>query len=143
LVSLRAATILPDARGASFQLATTAFEQAFTAQRPECPLESGHALAHDSVAAWKAAPRAIHSGSTRASERGSQMSLEKKYANYLQVGHNALEIVLEFGQLHKDNPEPLIHSAIITSPAYAKHFLQVLAESITQYEHDFGEIAEP
>src|SRR6202011_4678239 len=35
-------TILPDVRGASFQLATTAFEQAFTAQRPECPLESGH-----------------------------------------------------------------------------------------------------
>ena len=71
------------------------------------------------------------------------MPLEKKYANYLQVGHNALEIVLEFGQLHKDNPDPLIHSAIITSPAYAKHFLQVLAESIAQYEHDFGEIVEP
>jgi hypothetical protein len=56
-ISLQAAKIVPDARGASFQLATTAFEQAFTAQRPECPLESGHALAHDSVAAWKAAPR--------------------------------------------------------------------------------------
>ncbi len=70
------------------------------------------------------------------------MPLENKYANYLQVGHNALEIVLEFGQLHKDSNEPLIHTGIVTSPAYAKHFLRTLAESIEAYEGEFGEIAE-
>jgi hypothetical protein len=68
------------------------------------------------------------------------MAIERRYANYLQVGHNALEIALEFGQLHQGSADPLIHSAIITSPAYAKRFLQILQQTIESYEREYGEI---
>jgi hypothetical protein len=70
------------------------------------------------------------------------MAIERRYANYLQVGHNALEIALEFGQVHQGSSGPLIHSAVITSPAYAKQFLRTLEDSIAAYERQYGVIPE-
>lgn len=63
--------------------------------------------------------------------------LEGKYVNYFEVGHNAFEFVLDFGQCYVGNQEPQLHTRIVTSPAYAKAFLETLRESVEQYERKF------
>ena len=66
--------------------------------------------------------------------------IEGKYANYFQVGHNAFEFLLDFGQLYSDGQQEKFHTRIITSPPYAKELLKVLGEAIEQYELTFGSI---
>jgi hypothetical protein len=66
--------------------------------------------------------------------------LEGRYANALKVGHNAFEFLLEFGQTTEDDSEVRCLCRIVTSPAYAKAFLQTLQESIERYEETFGRI---
>ncbi len=65
---------------------------------------------------------------------------EGRYANYFNVGHNAFEVILEFGQFYEGNQEPRMHTRIVTSPAYAKALLGLLQSSIAQYEGTFGPI---
>lgn len=67
---------------------------------------------------------------------------EGKYANYLEVGYNAFEFIFDFGQLYKAGERPIIHTRIVTSPAYAKAFLETLGNTLGQYERGFGEIRE-
>lgn len=69
----------------------------------------------------------------------AQMS-DGKYANYFQIGENALEFVIEFGQLYSDEPAPLIHTRIITSPTYAVQLLSLIEDALRQYEEQFGPI---
>jgi hypothetical protein len=66
--------------------------------------------------------------------------IEGRYANYFNVGHNALEFVLDFGQHYSENEEAELCTRIITSPAYAKIFMELLLESITKYEMEWGPI---
>lgn len=64
--------------------------------------------------------------------------LEGKYVNYFEVGHNAFEFVLDFGQSYVGSQEPQLHTRIVTSPVYAKAFLETLQESVEQYERSFS-----
>ena len=66
--------------------------------------------------------------------------LEGRYANYFQVGHNAFEFVLDFGQFYPENTEARFHTRIVTGPAYAKVLSETLRGSIDQYEQTFGVI---
>jgi hypothetical protein len=66
--------------------------------------------------------------------------LEGRYANYFKVGHNALEFLLDFGQLYAESQEAHFHTRIVTNPTYAKALLALLRESIAQYEQTFGVI---
>jgi hypothetical protein len=66
--------------------------------------------------------------------------LEGRYANSFQVGHNAFEFVLDFGQVAPESGQVQFHTRIITGPVYAKTFLGVLQDSINQYEQTFGAI---
>jgi hypothetical protein len=64
---------------------------------------------------------------------------EARYSNHLEIGHNAFEFLFEFGQLYNGNDrEPRIHTRIVTSPFYAKHFSRLLQESISRYEENNG-----
>lgn len=65
---------------------------------------------------------------------------EGRYANYFNVGHNAFEVVLAFGQFYEGNVKPQLHTKIVTSPAYAKTFLELLRDSLEQYEKAYGAI---
>ena len=65
---------------------------------------------------------------------------EGRYANYFNVGHNAFEVILEFGQFYEENEQPRLHTRIVTSPDYAKRLLELLQESLGQYEKQFGVI---
>jgi hypothetical protein len=66
--------------------------------------------------------------------------LEGRYANSFQVGHNAFEFLLDFGQVAPESEKTQVHTRIITSPVYAKAFSEVLKESVNQYEQTFGVI---
>lgn len=66
--------------------------------------------------------------------------IEVKYANYLKVGHNAVEFVWEFGQIFTIVEDERCSARIVTSPFYAKCFLATLRDSIDQYEQTFGVI---
>jgi hypothetical protein len=69
-------------------------------------------------------------------------SLEGRYANYFEVGHNAFEFVLDFGQFYRHRDRVRHHTRIFTSPAHAKALLAVLKESMDRYERSFGVIVE-
>ena len=66
--------------------------------------------------------------------------LEGRYANYFQVGHNAFEFLLDFGQFYPESTVAQFHTRIVTGPVYAKALSEVLQESIDRYEKVFGAI---
>ena len=71
--------------------------------------------------------------------------IEVRYSNYLEIGQNAFEFVLAFGQLYEDEQRAIMHTKIVTSPFYAKRFSEFLQESIRRHEQTSGPIpdAEP
>ena len=68
--------------------------------------------------------------------------LEGQYANYFKVGHNAYEFVIDFGQYYTESEEAELCTRVVTSPIYAKAFLETLCESIERYERTYGTIKE-
>lgn len=70
-------------------------------------------------------------GSGKTEDRGP---LEGRYANFFKIGHNAYEIIIEFGQLYEAEGTPRIHSRIITSPAYARELLETLRRTVEENE---------
>ncbi len=71
------------------------------------------------------------------------LRLEAKYANYFQVGQNTREFIIEFGQFHVEDSDPLVHTRIVTAPSFAKSFLTALAEAVASHEERYGPIEEP
>lgn len=65
---------------------------------------------------------------------------EGKYANHFHIGYNAFEMILQFGQFYEGNVQPVMHTTIITSPAYADNLLKLLSGSLAQYKKSFGEL---
>lgn len=73
---------------------------------------------------------------------GPNGPLEGHYANYFQVGFNAVEFLLDFGQ-HFAGPNGVrLQRRIVTGPIYAKVFLKILAKSVKRYEKLYGVIPE-
>lgn len=66
---------------------------------------------------------------------------EGRYANHFQVGHNAFEVILQFGQFYEGNTQPVMHTTIITGPAYAESLLKLLSSTLAQYKRTFGEVS--
>ncbi len=66
--------------------------------------------------------------------------LEGRYANFFQVGHNAFEFLIDFGQLYPDENQGQVHTRIVTSPAYIQELMKVLRDSVEKYEQRFGTI---
>jgi hypothetical protein len=66
--------------------------------------------------------------------------LEGRYTNYFEVGHNAFEFVLAFGQFYPESEEPRLHTRLITGPTYAKVLAETILESLCRYEQVFGAI---
>jgi hypothetical protein len=66
---------------------------------------------------------------------------EGRYANHFSIGHNAFEVILEFGQFYEGSERAVIHTRIVTSPAYAAGLLELLGHTVRQHEETFGPIA--
>ncbi len=65
-----------------------------------------------------------------------------KYVNWFNIGHNNYEFVLDFGQFHAAESDPLLHTRIVTGPAYAKALAELLSDSVRKYEAEFGRIGD-
>jgi hypothetical protein len=57
-----------------------------------------------------------------------------KYANFFDVGVNPNELVIDFGQFYGRGTQPTVHTRIVTTPAYGRELLAVLARSIGELE---------
>jgi hypothetical protein len=68
------------------------------------------------------------------------LTLEARYANHFHVGHNAFEVVLQFGQFYEGNSQPVMHTRIVTNPVYALMLLDLLNKAMTEFEIRFGPI---
>ena len=66
-----------------------------------------------------------------------------RYANHFEVGHNAFEFLLDFGECYADSHKARLHTRIVTAPTYANALLELLRGSIDHYQQTFGPIAEP
>jgi len=65
-------------------------------------------------------------------------SLERRYANYFEIGHNAFEFLFDFGQMYFEGPEAQMHTRIVTSPIFAKQLAETLNRALYQYEQAHG-----
>lgn len=70
-------------------------------------------------------------------------TIQGRYANYFEVGHNVFEFIVDFGQFHPEISSAQFHTRIVTGPTYAKLLLMLLEESINKYEADHGVIMSP
>lgn len=73
---------------------------------------------------------------------GSTRRLEGRYANYLAIGYNQHEFVIDFGQSYSDNDSPKLCTRIVTGPVYAKSFLKMMRDSIDTFEATYGTISD-
>ena len=67
---------------------------------------------------------------------------EGRYSNYFKVGFNSYEFIFDFGQAYEDGAREVLHTRIITGPAYAKALARLLADSLAAYERACGAIRE-
>jgi hypothetical protein len=67
---------------------------------------------------------------------------EGRYANYVEVGHNAFEFLFDFGQLYPGESEARFHTRIVMGPAYAGALLDTLQKAIDRYVESYGAIPE-
>ncbi len=65
---------------------------------------------------------------------------EGRYTNCFQIGHNAFEFWLAFGQSYANTDADVLHTRLVTNPVVAVRLVKLLQESIDQYESRFGSI---
>ena len=68
--------------------------------------------------------------------------IEGRYANNFAVGFNACEFIFDFGQRFTETDQAEPHIRIITSPTYAKEFLEMLRDTLETFETTYGRISE-
>lgn len=64
------------------------------------------------------------------------------YANYFEVGHNAFEFLIDFGQYQPEADAVAMHSRMATGPVHAKLLAGLLADAIQRFEAEHGMIAD-
>jgi len=65
------------------------------------------------------------------------------YSNFAVIKHSPSEIVVDFATLMPDVPRVKVNARIILTPMNAKLLLRALAENLSKYEGQFGEIKLP
>jgi Protein of unknown function (DUF3467) len=64
------------------------------------------------------------------------------YTNYFEVGHNAFEFLVDFGQFQPEAETVAMHSRIVTGPVHAKLLAQLLSQAVTRFEDEHGAIVD-
>jgi hypothetical protein len=65
-----------------------------------------------------------------------------RYANYFEVGHNAYEFLLDFGQFQPESERITLHTRMALGPPHAKLLSRLLADAVREFELRNGLIAE-
>ena len=68
--------------------------------------------------------------------------MEGRYVNYFEIGHNAFEFILDFGQFYDGEAKASLHSRIVTSPVYVKTLVGMIQRALRQYEASYGRVEE-
>ena len=63
-----------------------------------------------------------------------------EYTNFVHIGHNAFEFLLEFGESYADGESDVPHTRLVSNPVFAVRLSLLLRQAIEQYEHRFGSI---
>ncbi|MEO9779049.1 MAG: DUF3467 domain-containing protein [Sedimentitalea sp.] len=64
------------------------------------------------------------------------------YANYFEVGHNAYEFLLDFGQVDPQRGKAVINRRFALGPTHAKLLMRLMTRSVAEFEQEFGPIAD-
>lgn len=78
----------------------------------------------------------------RPKERRRDDDREGRYTNYFKIGFNSFEFILDLGQAYEGGAGEVLHTRIVTGPAYAKALARLLTESLAAYERTCGPIPE-
>ena len=65
------------------------------------------------------------------------------YSNLAIITHSNSEFVCDFVQIMPGAPKGKVRSRVILAPQHAKRLMRALAENVSNYEKQHGEIAEP
>lgn len=60
------------------------------------------------------------------------------YANYFEVGHSELEVVVDFGQRYEGQRASPCHTRIVMTPLHAEALKQMLQAALAQYRERFA-----
>lgn len=103
---------------------------------------TGISFAGESLIIWKLFFMQTRKNRKKSVGRVSDRSkgIEGKYSNYFEIGHNAFEFLIDFGQYYSGTEEAEHCVRIITSPFYAKALSETLCETLMRYEKAFGTI---
>jgi hypothetical protein len=88
-------------------------------------------------------PQQQHSSAKKRVSIEVPKDLEANYANLAFITHTPAEMVLDFAQYLPRMPKGKVVSRIIMSPMHAKMLQAALAQNISNYERQFGEIRVP
>ena len=69
--------------------------------------------------------------------------LEPSYANMVRIAHTPSEVMFDFARFLPGDPQAKVVSRVLVSPLSAKLMLNALAENLSKYEAQFGEIKIP
>ena len=69
--------------------------------------------------------------------------IEGRYANAFEIGYTAYEFLLDFSQVYNGGDTAVPHTRIITAAEYAHVLLELLEQSISEYERSYGQIVRP
>lgn len=65
---------------------------------------------------------------------------EGKYSNLAIITHSPTEFILDFVQLMPGSPKAKVRSRVIMTPQHAKRLYKALADNLSKYEAQFGNI---
>lgn len=66
-----------------------------------------------------------------------------RYANYFELGHNAFEFMIDFGQYRHEARDVALHTRIAFGPTHAKLLAGMLARALAEHEAEHGPVPEP
>jgi len=64
----------------------------------------------------------------------------KADSNFFKIGYTAFEFLLDFGQVYTDSGADNVHTRIVTTPPYAKALAELLIQTLTDFETNYGRI---
>lgn len=62
------------------------------------------------------------------------------YSNLAIISHSPAEFVVDFTRILPGVPKARVHARIVMTPQHAKLLLNALADNISKYENQYGEV---
>jgi hypothetical protein len=66
-----------------------------------------------------------------------------RYVNYFEVGQNAYEFLVDFGQYQPESEGIVLHTRIALGPTHAKLLASLMSQALERHETEHGPIAAP